>query len=155
MTVTEPPREQPPEDDPALLTTALNHAWAWYDGRSNNALQVLNYYLVATAVLFTAYTSAINGKHYGIAAASALTGLGLTALAFLVGIHEVHGAALAEDALVDLQKRIADMLSLDTICMARSQAGRTRQRRAAIAIAGTLGLVTLFDISALLYALIQ
>ena len=73
----------------------------------------------------------------------------------MVGIHEVHGAALAEDALVDLQKRIADMLSLDTICMARSQAGTTRQRRAAIAIAVTVGLVTLFDISALLYALTQ
>jgi predicted benzoate:H+ symporter BenE len=39
--------------------------------------------------------------------------------------------------------------------MARSQAGTTRQRRAAIAIAVTVGLVTLFDISALLYALIQ
>ena len=71
----------------------------------------------------------------------------------MVGIHEVHGAALAEDALVDLQKRIADMLSLDTICMARSQAGRTRQRRAAIAV--TLGLASLLQIGALLYALIQ
>jgi hypothetical protein len=75
------------------------------------------------------------------------------ALAALAGTHEVHGAALAEDALADLQKRIADMLSADTICMTRSQAGRTRQRRAAIAI--TFGLATLLNVSALLYALIR
>jgi hypothetical protein len=104
MTASKPRGEQPLEDDTALLTAALNHSLAWFDGRSSRASQVLNYYLVSTAVLLTAYTSAINGKHYGLAAALAVVGLALTAGSCAVGVHEVTAAGLAELALGKLQE---------------------------------------------------
>jgi hypothetical protein len=152
MTTSEPPGEQAPEDDTALLTTALNHYWAWYDGRYNRALQLSNFYLVATALLLTAYTSAINGKHYGVAAAIAIAGLGVTATSAAAVHVEGNAGARAGPGLKELQNRIAGRLRIDPIRMITGQAGRTHRR---MAVAVTFGFVSLIDIGALLYALIH
>jgi hypothetical protein len=53
---------------------------------------VINYFLVASAVLATAYVSAINGKHYPIAAVIALSETALAAVTYTIGIGK--GAAL-------------------------------------------------------------
>jgi len=140
-------------DDTALLTAALNHYWARYDGRRNRAFQVLNYYLVSAAILFTAYTAAINGKHYGLASALALAGLGLTAITAGTVLYEVKAADLARPAVAELQNRIADRLRLDPLHVITFQAGITGQRRIANVL--TFGLATLLNISALIYALIH
>lgn len=149
MTVSEPPGDQPPGDDPALLTTALNHSWAWYEMRSSRAFQTLNYYLVATAILFTAYTNVI-GKRNGIAAAVAIAGIVLTLLALMAALYEVNAAFLAECPLDQVQARIAGRLHIGEFQMARHLPAN-RQRQAVVVI--TFGAATLLDIAGLVYAL--
>src|SRR5262249_21843 len=107
MTVSEPPSSQPPGDDTALLTAALDPTWDWHDGRTSRALQMVNYSLLASAILGTAYTSAISTKNYGLAAALAVVETGLVALTSMVWFREANAAASAEPALIELQERMA------------------------------------------------
>lgn len=150
-----PPDEHAPEDDTALLTAALDHCWAWYDARGKRSTDVINYYLVATAILITAYTSAVTGKppHYWFATAIAGAGLVLTALAVAAAVHERGEAELAEPALTELQGRIAGRLGLDSLILTGERRTQAGLARAAIGMA--LGLAIALNAGALIYALAQ
>jgi hypothetical protein len=151
MTPSEPSGEQRPEDETALLTAALSHSWAWYDQYSNRAFQLINYYLVATAIVVTAYSSAINGKHYPFAAALAIAGLGLTAILAGNGLYQINTAALAEPALTEMQERIGGKLRTGSMHIAGPR--EIRQRRNGTII--MFGVAAAFYAGALLYALIH
>jgi hypothetical protein len=136
MTDSKPAGAQSPEGDTPLLIAALNYAWTVYDTRITRTFQLLNYYLVASAIVATAYASAINGKHYGLAAIFSVAGIGLSALAFAVGLDEKRTADKAEPALITLEDQIASKLDIDSIRIVkagdeRSQDdGRTASSRA-------------------------
>jgi hypothetical protein len=106
--------EQPPEYDTAMLTAALDHAWAWYDGRLSRAFQVINYYFLAIAVLGAAYGSNISGENYTVAAAIAVGGLALTTVVSATVFREVRDATKAEPVLAELQERVGGRLRLDS-----------------------------------------
>jgi hypothetical protein len=152
MTTSELPGQQLPEDDTALLTAALDHAWAWYSGRISHANQVINFYIVATAVAVTAYASSINDKHYDLATALAIAGLGLTAITSFVGLYEVSAAGLAEPALTEMQERIGSRLKTSSMGIASRETGL---RLRLTGLAGVFGVAIAFDIAGLAYALSQ
>ena len=150
MTTSEQAGQQPPGDDTELLTAALDHAWAWYDGRISRANQVINFYIVATAIVVSAYASSINDKQYGFAAALMIVGLGLTAVTGIVGLYEVHAAGLAEPALTEMQERIGERLKTGSMRIASRETGL---RLRLIGLAGIFGAATAFGIAGLVYAL--
>jgi hypothetical protein len=152
MTISEPPGEHPPGDDTALLTAALNHAWAWYDAQISRNLQVINYSLVAGAILATAYVSAINGKHYPLAAVVAVAGTGVTVVTSLMVFRQTLEVDSAEPVLAELQDRVVGT------SLARTTGTEHWIVRAALGPVPAmiaLGVALPVDIGALVYAVIR
>jgi hypothetical protein len=147
----EQPGEHPAEDDTAVVIAALNHMMAWHETRIDRGLQVINYFVVAGAVLVTAYASALGGRHYGIAVAIALSGMALAMLAFIIGRQQRRAAAEAEPALAELQGRIASKLQADSFRIYKPQVRRPGEGVAAIAFA----VVVLLSAGSAIYAAIH
>jgi hypothetical protein len=136
-------------DDTALLIAALSHSTGWYEARIDRGLQVMNYFVVAGAVLATAYVSAISGKHYAIAVVVSLSGTALGALAFLIGRSQRHRAAEAEPALAELQSRIAERLDIGSFKVIQPRPHRESSVRIAFALA------ILLSLGSAMYALVH
>jgi hypothetical protein len=100
-----------------------------------------DYYLVANVILVAAYTSAINGNHYGIAVALAFVALGLTAIAAWLARVNAKATELALPALEKLQDRIAGKLGIKEIRMADFQRTKVHTRAAVIIMFGGAALV--------------
>lgn len=141
------------QDEAQLLIAALNHAWAWYDVRITRGLHVVNYFLVAMAILATAYVSAINAKLYGVAALLGLSGIGLALVSFTVGLRQKEVASVGEAALTDLQDRIADKVGIDSFRMFRAIRPRGARRYAASFVA--FGMAVLLSLGSVVYALVR
>ena len=101
------------------LGMALDHVAKWREFYMTSGLQVLYFFLVAAALVSTAYVSAINGRLYLIAGVVALGGVGLSSAAYLVGRRQRDVARLADLPLAELQDRLASRLGIDSLRMTR------------------------------------
>lgn len=162
MTTSEPAGEQRPEDDTALLTAALNHSWTWYDEHMKRVFQLINFYIVATALLVTAYANSINKKQYGFAVALAVAGLAITAIASASALNQARAGGKADKPLREMQDEIARRLKAGRPEASRLEASSfrmvERQRgieHTAPAAGIMVGLAALLFVVALIYAALQ
>jgi hypothetical protein len=119
------PGSRKEESKDFLLIAALDHAWRWHDLRINCGLQILNFYLLAIAVLIAAYGSALNARNYTVSVAVALVGAAVTASTYMVGARQDHVARMALASIKEIESRLAAGLEIDSIRLVeRYQAGR-------------------------------
>ncbi|MEU5592778.1 hypothetical protein [Streptomyces sp. NPDC020298] len=103
--------------DHEALALALDHAWRWFENRRGRAYQVLNALLVLVAVAATAYAAALNAHMHGVAGTiSLLTGV-IIAAAYSESTRLQAQSLLAEDAIKELQERLATTLDIDALRM--------------------------------------
>lgn len=150
--VAEQPSKHEPEDDTALLIAALNHMMAWHEARIDRGLQVINYFIIAGAVLITAYAGAFDGKHYGIAVAVALSGMALTIFTFVAIREQRRGAGEAEPVIGELQGRVASKLQVDSFRIYAPQVGG---QSASIGTKIVFALMVLLSVGSAIYAALQ
>ena len=118
---------------------------------------MINYYLVAMAVLATAYVSAFNAKLYAVAVAIGISGAIITSVSFAVGFRQRRVATLGEAALAEVQGRIADRLHIDALRMTGRWPGLGKplgSPGAALPLAAFV-LAGLLNTAAVLYAAIR
>ena len=108
--------EQPP-DDVQLLIAAIDHAWQWWEFRIGNGLQVLNFFLLASAIMVAAYVSALGSHLYIVASAIGLIGAIVSSATFLVGKRQSDVANLGAAPMTELQSRLASALNIDSLRM--------------------------------------
>lgn len=119
------------ENDHAKLATALDHSWRWFELRVSHGMQMLNFGIVAFALLSAAYVSALSDKLFGIAGAIALLAAVVAITAYLTARRQRQIGWVAADPIREIQRRLAADLSIDSLrILDRSPAARSRWRSA-------------------------
>lgn len=115
------------ENDHAKLSTALDHAWRWFELRVSHGMQMLNFAMLAFALLSAAYVSALGDKLYGIAGTVALLAAAVAITAYLTARRQRQIGWVAAEPIREIQRRLAEDLGIDSLrILDRSPAARSR-----------------------------
>ncbi len=88
----------------AELETALDHAWRWFELRVSHGLQMLNFAVLAFALLSAAYVSALSDKLYGVAGAVALLAAAVAVATNLVARRQRQIGWIAAEPIREIQR---------------------------------------------------
>src|ERR1700722_17427828 len=97
------------------LTTALDHAWRWYDLRISGGIQILNLYLLGIAVLISAYVSAFISRNPTVAVTVGVVAEAVTFFTYMIGVRQDAVARIALSPIEEIEDRLADALDIDSI----------------------------------------
>ena len=119
------------EDDHAKLATALDHSWRWFELRISHGMQMLNFAVVAFALLSAAYVSALSNKLYDIAGGVAMLAAAVAITAYLTARRQRQIGWIAAEPIREIQRRLAADLGIDSLrILDRSPAARSHWRSA-------------------------
>ena len=103
------------ENDLAFLTTALNHAWAWFEVHAVQRQNFVNFFLIAVAFLSAAYVGALSGNLNGVAAAVCVVGVGISVAFFLLDLRNRELTRAGERPVRELEARLADAVGVASL----------------------------------------
>jgi hypothetical protein len=119
------------ENDHAKLATALDHSWRWFELRISHGMQMLNFAVVAFALLSAAYVSALGDRLYGIAGTVALLAAVVATTASLTARRQRQIGWIAAEPIREIQRRLAADLDIDSLrILDRSPPARSHWRSA-------------------------
>jgi hypothetical protein len=119
------------ESDHAELALALDHAWRWFELRVSHGMQMLNFGIVAFALLSAAYVSALTGGLHGIACAVALLAAAVATTVYLTARRQRQIGWVAAEPIREIQRRLAADLGIDSLLLLdRSPTARRRWKSA-------------------------
>jgi len=103
------------EGERETLAIALDHAWRWYENRRSRALTLLQTLMLFLAIVGAAYGAAIQAHLYGLAGLLCLLTAPILIAVEREGSRLHWSAALASDAIAELQDRLANALAAEVL----------------------------------------
>jgi hypothetical protein len=104
-----------PQADAETMSTAVSHAWSWFEVHAVQRQNYVNFFLVAIGLLSAAYVGALTGKLPYLAAAIGALGAFVALSFFSIDLRNRELIHAGERPLKELQGRLADKLALDSL----------------------------------------
>jgi uncharacterized membrane protein len=112
-----------------MLDIGLTYAWNWTDSHNKSLTQYMNFWLLITAFVITAYLAGLTNRLPIVAAAVALLAA-TSAPVFLYEIRRMQvNLELGERALIALEKVVADGLCINELRILSQQHHAAEGRR--------------------------
>jgi len=131
------------ENDHAKLATALDHSWRWFELRISHGMQMLNFAVVAFALLSAAYVSALGDRLYGVAGTVALLAAVVATTASLTARRQRQIGRIAVEPICEIQRRLAADLDIDSLRILDNYPAARSRWRSAMWLASALYAVVL------------
>lgn len=103
------------KNESALLDIAITHARSWVELHTSQRQNLLNFFLVAVAFLFSAYVSAVDARRSFLAVLIALVGVVASLVFIAMDLRNRDLTQTGEAALQEIESRLAEKFQLPAL----------------------------------------